>query len=155
MEFTPLVRHMVSQLHCYDTGTDDCETTPHFSNSGFTKEHTMGFLLNGSRRAMRARGFKPLYLCKTRNDNNVMMVTAGTTEDDPKRACRNEGFRGKRAGYISATDQIEAPWPVYRCTHPDTHDTILTEDPAECTTQAYAPAELLGYLYAGGPLVLE
>ncbi len=154
VEYVPLVRHMMSQVHCYDTGTDDCETKSHLGTN-FTKEYTLGFLLDGSRRRMKHLGFEPLYLCKSRDDNGVMMVTAGTTEDDPKDTCRDANFRPKRAGYISPTNQIEAPWPLYRCTNPDTSDTLLTDNPAECTAQAYDPAQLLGYLYAGGPLPLR
>jgi hypothetical protein len=154
VDFEPLVRHMMSQVHCYDTGTDDCEDTHHFGNS-FTKEHTLGFLLDGSRRKMSERGFEPLYVCESRDDSGVMMVTSGVTEEDPRRACRNEGFRARQAGYISSSDQIEAPSALYRCMHPDTHDTLLTHDPTECAAQAYDAAELLGYLYAGGPLSLE
>jgi hypothetical protein len=151
IEFKPLVRHMISQVHCYDTGSDDCETDAHLGAS-FTKEHTMGFLLDGSSRKMQDRGFEPLYFCEARDDSGVMMVTAGTVESDPREVCRDAGFRPRRAGYISATDQLEAPWPLYRCVHPTTHDTLLTDDAAECTAATYGSAELLGYLYAGGPL---
>ncbi len=154
ISFTPLVRHMISQVHCYDIGTDDCETTSHLGNV-FTKEHTLGFILDGSARKMSERGFKPLYLCEARDKSGVMMVTAGTTESDPVKACRTAGFRAKRAGYISSTNQIEAPWPLYRCVHPDTKDTLLTDSPAECASQSYGSARLLGYLYAGGPLTLK
>ena len=154
IEFVPLVRHMMSQVHCYDTGTDDCETESHFDAS-FTKEHTLGFLLDGSRRRMTERGFEELYICEGRDDSHTMMVTSGVADDDPRDACRDAGYRPRRAGYISSTDQIEAPWALYRCTHPDTHDTLVTDDPGECTAQAYDSAELLGYLYAGGPQVLD
>src|SRR3989344_5773700 len=150
IEFVPLVRHMMSQLHCYDTGTDDCEDTNHFTSS-FTKEPTLGFLLDGSRRKLSDRDFKELYLCQARDDSHTMMVTSGVADTDPRHACRDAGYRPRRAGYISSTDQIEAPWALYRCTHPDTHDTLVTDDPGECTAQAYDSAELLGYLYAGGP----
>ena len=153
VEYVPLVRHMMSQLHCYDTGTDDCETFDHFG-SGFDKEHTMGFLFDGSRSQMRRLGFEPLYLCEARDDSGLMMVTAGTTEEDPKDTCRDARFRADRVGYISPTNQIEAPWPLYRCVHPGSQDTLLTDAPSECAAQAYGPAELLGYLYAGGPTLL-
>jgi hypothetical protein len=154
VEFLPLVRHALSQLHCYDVGTDECEKTSHMGNK-FMKEHTLGFLLDGSNKKMEKAGFEPLYLCESRDDDHVMMVTGGLREDDPKRACRDEGFRAKKAGFISSTDDIEAPWALYRCTHPATNDTLLTHDPAECTAATYGPAELLGYLYAGGPLTLN
>lgn len=154
IEFVPLVRHMMSQLHCYDTGTDKCETEHHFDTS-FTKEHTLGFLLDGSRRKLTDRGFEELYICESRDDSHTMMVTSGVTDEDPRDACRDANFRPHRAGYISATDQFEAPWALYRCVHPATHDTLLTDDQAECTAQGYNSAELLGYLYAGGPLVLD
>jgi len=154
VEFVPLVRHMMSQLHCYDTGTDDCEETDHLG-SNFTKEHTLGFLLDGSRSKMSQRGFVELYVCEARDDSQTMMVASGVTDEDPRDACRDADYRPKRAGYISATDQIEAPWALYRCTHSDTNDTLLTHDPSECTAQSYNAAELLGYLYAGGPQVLK
>lgn len=154
VEFVPLVRHMMSQVHCYDTGTDNCENERHFGGS-FTKEHTLGFLLDGSRRRLRERDFEPLYLCETRDDSGVMMVTSGVADADPRAACRDADFRPRHAGFISSTNLIEAPWALYRCTHPDTHDTLLTEDPAECAAQSYGAAELLGYLYAGGPQVLD
>lgn len=151
IEFKPLVRHMMSQVHCYDEGTDDCETTDHMGTS-FTKEHTLGFLLDGSRSKVSRLGLEPLYICEARDDSGVMMVTAGTTEDDPKDACRDADFRPNHVGYISPTDQIEAPSAIYRCVHPETHDTLLTHDADECTAAAYESAEMLGYLYAGGPL---
>ena len=154
VDFEPLVRHMISQVHCYDTGTDDCEKESHMG-SKFTKEHTMGFMLDGSSRKMSERGFLPLYLCEARDNSGVMMVTGGLLEDDPRDACRDAGFRYDRAGYISATDQFEAPWPLYRCVHPDTNDSLLTDTPAECTAASYDTAELMGYLYAGGPLPLQ
>lgn len=151
IEFKPLVRHMMSQVHCYDEGTDDCETTDHMGTS-FTKENTLGFLLDGSRSKVSRLGLEPLYICEARDDSGVMMVTAGTTEDDPKDACRDADFRPNHVGYISPTDQIEAPSALYRCVHPETHDTLLTHDAGECTAAAYGSAEMLGYLYAGGPL---
>lgn len=154
IEFKPLVRHMISQVHCYDVGTNDCETTSHFG-SNFTKEHTLGFLLDGSRHRMNALNFKPLYLCEARDGSGVMMVTGGLLENDPRGACRAAGFRYKQAGYISSTNQIEAPFPLYRCVQPTTHDTLLTHDASECTTALYGSAELLGYLYAGGPLLSQ
>lgn len=150
VEFKPLVRHMISQLHCYDVGTDDCEDTSHLGTN-FTKEHTLGFLLYGSSRRMSSLGYKPLYLCEARNNSHLMMVTGGLLENDPVDACRDANFRHDRAGYISATANIEAPSPLYRCLHATTHDTLLTKNPAECTSATYGAAQLLGYLYAGGP----
>src|SRR5688572_14393558 len=70
VEFVPLVRHMISQVYCYDIGTTDCETTSHFGTH-FTKEHTLGFLLDGPRSKMNALGFKPLYVCETRSNTGV------------------------------------------------------------------------------------
>lgn len=154
IEFKPLVRHMISQVHCYDEGTDDCETTDHLGAS-FTKEHTLGFLVDGSTSKMRRLGLEPVYVCEDRDDSGVMMVTAGTLEEDPKDACRDADFRPDHVGYISPTDEIEAPFELYRCVHPTTNDTLLTHDPNECSAATYGPAELMGYLYAGGPLVLE
>lgn len=155
VEFVPFVRHMMSQLHCYDTGTNECEKTSHLGTS-FTKEHTMGFLLDGSRHRLSQFGFEPVYVCEGRHNSGVMMVTAGTVDDNPRQECRDAGFRpAKRVGYISSTDQIEAPWALYRCVEPTTHDTLLTHNTAECTTASYGAAELLGYLYAGGPLPLQ
>src|SRR3989344_8110487 len=145
VEFVPLVKHMMSQVHCYDTGTDDCETTDHFGTS-FTKEHTLGFLLDGSRSKMRTLGFEPLYVCESRDDSGVMMVTGGLLENDPKGACRAAGFRYNHIGYISSTNQIEAPSALYRCMHPGTHDTLLTHDAGECAAATYSSAALLGYL---------
>jgi hypothetical protein len=152
--FVPLVRHMMSQVHCYDTGTEDCEGTRHLGSS-FTKEHTLGFLLDGSRKKMQQRGFEELYICEARDDSHTMMVTSGVADDNPRDACRDADYRPRRAGYISSTTDIEAPWALYRCIHEETHDTLLTDDPGECTSQNYNPAELLGYLYAGGPQTLD
>ncbi len=154
VEFVPLVRHMMSQVHCYDTGTEDCEEADHIGTT-FTKEHTLGFLLDGSKSKMTALGFKPVYLCEARDDSGVMMVTGGLLENNPKAACRATGFRYDHVGYISTTNQIEAPWALYRCLHPDTHDTLLTDNQGECAAQSYDAAELLGYLYAGGPSVAD
>jgi hypothetical protein len=153
VDFMPLVRHMISQVHCYDTGTTECENHSHLGTH-FTKEHTMGFLFDGSSRKMRDLGFEPLFLCKARDHSGLMMVTAGTTDSDPKDECRDAHFKPHLAGYISPTDGIEAPWPLYRCIHAVTHDTLLTDDAAECSSAGYGAAELLGYLYAGGPLTL-
>lgn len=154
VEFVPLVRHMMSQVHCYDTGTTECEHARHLDAS-FTKEHTMGFLLDGSRRKLRDRGFEEFYLCTARDDSHTMMATSGVADDDPRDACRDANYRPRQTGFISSTSQLEAPWALYRCTHSETHDALLTHDPAECTAQSYEAAELLGYLYAGGPQVLN
>ena len=150
IEFLPLVRHMISQVHCYDTGTDNCETTDHMGTS-FTKEHTLGFLLDGSKSKMTTLGFKPVYLCEARDDSGVMMITGGLLESDPRGACRAAGFRYDQVGYISSTNQIEAPSALFRCVHPDTKDTLLTRNAGECAAASYGSAQLLGYLYAGGP----
>jgi hypothetical protein len=150
VEFLPLVRHMISQVHCYDIGTDDCEAKNHLGTT-FTKEHTLGFLIDGSSRKMSQLGFKPVYLCEARDNSGVMMVTGGLLENDPKAACRAAGFRYKQVGYISSTNQIEAPSALFRCVHPDTKDTLLSRSGAECSAASYGPAQLLGYLYAGGP----
>lgn len=133
----PLVRHNTSQVHCYDSGTDQCEV------AGFQKEFTLGYL------AMQKKAnTTELYKC-VRPDANLHFVTTNRKE------CRQSPWFSTsitNLGFIFKDSNLEASMPLYRCLNSDKTDTLLTDDPAECSILSYDPPTPLGYVIEGAGL---
>lgn len=153
MDYAPLVRHQISQRHCYDNGSFLCEETASFKPA-FDKEFTLGYLFQDSRQP--ALGLAPLYHCvdKRRGGTGFNFVLADTVDGDARRLCRDLGFRPFLLGHIARTPAFEAPQALYRCWG-FSFDSLLTDDPNECGLSGYFFTERLGYLAAGGTLPLR
>lgn len=137
--FRPIVRHQISQRHCYDDGSRVCERQ---SPQRYKKEFTVGFVAAAERPSSRA-----LYSCFDAL-NQRFTVTLDKAE------CVALQFPGIRLlGYVFTTSGVEAPTPLYRCINAESQDTLLTDGPRECTLLGgYGTPELLGYLFGAGHL---
>lgn len=151
-DYRPLVRHQISQRHCYDSGSYYCET-PSRSKPAFMKEFTMGFLFDGIG-PRRDYNFNAIYACeeKGRVDKGKYDVLVDNVDGNAKRGCHNQGLRTTQLGYVAFIPDIEAPVALYRCRSLDGSDVLLTNDTNECLTVGYGSGKLLGFIMAGGEL---
>lgn len=139
--YSPLVRHEISQSHCYDNGSQLCENS---TVGAFSKEFTLGYLFS-SPTTNAATAMKSLYGCM----NSSKRFSVGTTTSD----CQARGFtKTYLIGYMFQTPAVEASFPIYRCFGSSNGDTLVTDDTSECSSLGYSSAELLGY--AGGSAYL-
>lgn len=135
-DFKPLVRHSISQAHCYDNGTDMCE------NAGYSKEFTIGYLATSAVGSSTV----PLYGCHNRAGNLFFAATS------PKE-CKNVGAtKAFVLGHLFTDNNLETPFSLYRCLNSEGKDALLTDDPSECSLVNYNNVQLLGYLPAGGTI---
>lgn len=142
-EFRPLVRHQISQKHCYDDGSDFCES----KGGDFAKEYTLGYLLKKDKTSQGTKG-KPLYSCAgTKNANYTATL-------NQKENCKGSQGYNKRytLGYLLETPDVEASTAIYQCFGQGGGDTLLTDDPNECALVGYGEASLLGYAASAGNL---
>lgn len=131
--YRPLVRHRISEIHCYDTGTTACEQeTPAFS-----KEFTVGYLL-----ADRSQGTRALYFCVDQNQGRSL-ATVDRAECDGMPQVTQLGF-------LFTDSNVEVATPLYRCQRADSGDTLLTDDGSECVLAGYNDPERLGYVAGAG-----
>lgn len=141
--FVPLVRHQKSQVHCYDNGTNVCET----KKQPFEKEFTIGYLLTQSSSAIAGNPMASLYSCAN-GQTGKYYVTLNAAECGTANGYNNTSPLGK----ILTTPSIEAPATLYRCMNTDKTDTLLTDDPRECSLVNYDAPETLGYVASAGYL---
>jgi hypothetical protein len=149
-EYLPIVRHQISQRHCYDTGNSHCET-PDRNKPAFAKEFTLGFLFDGLG-PRNNQFFSPIYACLARGlkDTAKYDIVVDSAELNARRYCSTLDLRAKRLGYIANDEIVEAPVALYRCYSNDRIDVLLTVGSDECSIAGYTSPELLGYLMAGG-----
>ncbi|MBI4022374.1 MAG: hypothetical protein HY372_03365 [Candidatus Andersenbacteria bacterium] len=153
MSYTPLVRHQISQRHCYDDGSFFCEEA-RGEKPAFSKEFTLGYLFEKSRQL--GLGLAPLYACQDTGRRGLgrQFILADTVDGDARRVCRSFQMHPQRLGYVAREPLFEAAQALYRCWGGE-FDTLLTDDPNECTLSGYLFTERLGYIVAGGTLPLR
>lgn len=133
--YKPLVRHEISQLHCYDAGNQNCESAV---DQSFSKEFTLGYLFKNAT-PNPTTPVLSLYSCT----NTTHGFSIGTTTSD----CKKRGFPTiTLLGFIFQTPAVEAPFPLYRCFGNNGQDALLTDDPNECSVVSYNTPTLLGYM---------
>lgn len=141
--FRPLVRHQISQVHCYDDGSLFCESR----KDEYKKEFTIGYIPQSIPRKNEV-ATETLYSCASPRDNKFFVARG---QQEYKQTCRKNYNQTYRLGYIFQQPVIEASTPLYRCTS-DT-DTLLSDSKVECDAQeGYTKPVLLGYVAGAGYL---
>ncbi len=141
-KYSPLVRHQISQRHCYDNGSQFCE-----QNFGggfqFDKEFTVAYLF-ASRPSIAST---PLYSCtNTKVPGETYRITTKRAE------CNRAKLSSFVLGHVATAQDFEAPVALWRCLKNDTSDPLVTDDPNECALSEYAKPTLLGYAATAGYL---
>lgn len=140
--YTPLVRHQISQQHCYDDGSQLCEKAVGKQGS-FAKEFTIAYLFR--QKPYDGLATDTLYVCGPTSRR----ASAATL--DPA-TCKSAGQRAYRLGFIAKTADFEAPVALFACQLAAAEDVLITDDENECTLAGYGTATKLGYAASAGYL---
>lgn len=141
--YRPLVRHQKSQVHCYDNGSQFCESR----TQPFTKEFTIGYLAAPGAKPVSSIGTAMLYSCANQAKGKFYLTLN-------KAECgKGSGHASTIAlGHVFSQPGVEAPVALYRCLNDDRTDALATDDPNECALVGYHQPEMLGYVAGAGYL---